>query len=180
MSVSPPAAAAAASPSAVAGREAAKPPSRDEARQQLNASIVQASLSVSLSAGDEPLSLLLSSVIGQLNEVLEPEFGANAIQNALGQDNTPAATAARIVSLSTGFLEGYSRQHPELEGEALIGKFMDTIRGGFEQGYREAQGILKGLGVLSGDVAGGIEETYALVLKGYADFEQAQKQAPAA
>jgi len=50
--------------------------------------------------------------------------------------------------------------------------FVDLIRGGFEQGFGEARDILSGLGVLGADspVEQGINQTYALVMKGYDDF----------
>ena len=148
---------------------------REEARTQLNASIVTASFDVAISSGNEPLALLFKSAINSINVVLKQERGDNAIQNAFGQDNTAEGTAGRIVSISTGFYEAFKRQHPgEDEGEVLS-KFMSTIKSGFEQGYQEASEILKGLGVLDGDIKSGIEKTYQLVQQGYADFEAAQR-----
>lgn len=165
---------------AVQAEGAATPATAREARLQLNAAIVQASLDVSLSAGNEPLALLYRSAIGQINELLQPEFGPDAIQGAAGQDNTAAGTAARIVSLSTGFFESYKLQHPGEDEAALLQKFMATIRRGFEQGFREAQEILRGLGVLSGSIASGIEQTHELVLRGYEEFEQTRAGTPPA
>jgi hypothetical protein len=137
---------------------------------QLNVSILQASVDVSINAGNEPLALLLQSAIAGINDILEPAFGKNAIQNAASQDNTPEGTAERIVSLSTGFYEAFKQQHlgePEAE---ILKQFMVTIRGGFEQGYQEARDILQGMNVLEGDIASNIDKTYTLVLQGYADF----------
>ena len=149
--------------------------SKEEARTQLNASIVTASFNVAISSGNEPLALLFKSAINSINDILKPELGENAIQNAVNQDNTAEGTAGRIVSISTGFYEAFKRQHPgEDEGEVLS-KFMSTIKSGFEQGYQEASDILKGLGVLDGDIASGIAKTYELVHQGYADFEAAQR-----
>lgn len=161
---------------AAAAAESRPPPGeqRRDTRAQLNASIVKSSLEVSIRSGNEPLALLYRSAIDRLNEILEPEFGANAIQNAASQDNSPEATAARIVSLSTGFFEAYKAQHPGEDSAELLDKFMGLIRQGFEQGYAEASGILDGLGVLDGYVAAGIARTHELVLQGYADFEAAQ------
>ncbi len=53
---------------------------------------------------------------------------------------------------------------------------MKTIRSGFEQGFKEASDILQGLNVLQGDIASGIQKTYELVQKGYADFEASFSQ----
>jgi len=142
-----------------------------QAKAQLNASIVQASIEVSINSQNEPLALLLKSAIAGINDLLEPELGKNAIQNAMSQDNTPEATAGRIVSLSTGMFELFKQQHPGEDASAVFKNFMTTIRSGFEQGFKEASGILSGMNVLNGDVASGISKTYELVQKGYADFE---------
>ncbi|MBK1679590.1 DUF5610 domain-containing protein [Rhodocyclus tenuis] len=148
------------------------------ARAQLNQSIMQASLEVSISVQNSPLSLLFRSAIDSLNEALAPELGADAIQNAASQDNTPAATAGRIVSLSTGFFAAFKQNHPGEDDASVLKNFMDTIRGGFEKGFKEATDILTGLQVFNGDIASNIGKTYALVQQGYADFEAAQGAAP--
>ena len=144
-----------------------------DARQQLNVSIVQASLTVSVNTQNEPLALLLKTAIENLNEALKPEFGDNALQNAQGQDNTPEGTAGRIVSLSTGFFDAFKQQHGGDDDGKTLKDFMATIRRGVEQGFKEAREILKGLNVLNGDIAANIDKTYELVQKGYADFEAA-------
>ncbi|MDC8757367.1 DUF5610 domain-containing protein [Janthinobacterium fluminis] len=149
-----------------------------KAKLQQNAAILEASVSVSMGAENKPLTLLLKSAITSINETLRGEFGENAIENAAAQDNSAAATAGRIVSLSTGFFESYKKQHPGEDEDAALGKFMETIRGGFERGYKEAADILKGLNVFKGELAGEIDKTYQLVQKGYADFEAAHKKKP--
>jgi len=149
-------------------------PTQAEARSQLNASIVLASFEVSINSQNEPLALLLKTAITGINDLLKPEFGENAIQNAASQDNTAEGTAGRIVSLSTAFFEAFKTQHPGEDEAAVLKNFMSTIRGGFEQGYKEASDILQGMKVLNGDVASGIGKTYELVQKGYAEFEAAQ------
>lgn len=146
-----------------------------ERKTQRNADILQATLEVSLRSKNQPLALLLKSAIAGINELLKPQFGDNAIQAAAGQDNTPDGTAGRIVSLSTGFYAAYQQQHAGEEPGAVLSQFMTTIRGGFAQGAKEAQGILQGMGVLSGDLASNIDKTLALVQQGYADFEAAQR-----
>ncbi|HEU4843805.1 MAG TPA: DUF5610 domain-containing protein [Burkholderiaceae bacterium] len=150
-----------------------------QARLQLNASIVQASLTVAIGAQDDPLALLLKSALTGINEALKGQLGDNAIQNAMGQDNTPAGTAGRIVSLSTAFFGAYQKQHAGEDPDQMLGNFMSTIKGGMEQGFKEARDILTGLSVLNGDVAGNIDKTYELVQKGYADFEAAHHSKPA-
>lgn len=150
-----------------------------KAKGQLNASIVQASLTVSIGAGNDPLALLLKSALTGVNEALKDQFGDNAIQNAVSQDNTPEGTAGRIVALSTAFYDAFRQQHPGEDPDAVLQKFLDTIRGGAATGFSEARGILRGLNVLGGDIASNIDKTQELVDKGYADFLAAHLSKPA-
>lgn len=145
----------------------------EKAQLQLNAAILQASSNVAISSQNDPLALIYKSAITSINEKLQAEFGPDALQNASSQDNTPDGTADRIVALSTGFFDAFQKQHPNEEPDVVLGKFMDTIRKGFESGFKEASNILKGLDVLKGGVASNIEKTYALVQQGYAAFEAA-------
>lgn len=147
-----------------------------KAKLQLNASIVSAQMSVSIGATDNPLALVYKSALTGINEALKAS-GADPVESAVSQDNTPDGTAGRIVSLSTAFYAAFKQQHAGEDDSAVLSKFMDTIRGGFEKGFKEAQDILSGLNVLNGDVASNIDKTHDAVLKGYADFEAAQKQA---
>jgi len=140
------------------------------AKLELNASIMQASASISIGAQDDPQALLYKSAITSINEALHAQLGDNAIQNAASQDNSAEGTASRILSLSTGFLGAYKKQNPGMEDSAALEKFMDTIKGGIEKGFKEARDILKGLNVLGGDIAGNIDKTYELVMKGLDDF----------
>ena len=142
----------------------------DRTKLQLNASIMQASLNVSIGSENEPLALLYKTAITNINEALKGQYGDDAIENAASQDNSAEATANRIVSLSTGFFDAFKKQNPDLDDDAALSKFMDTISGGMEKGFKEARDILDGLKVLGGDIASNIDKTYALVQKGYADF----------
>lgn len=149
-------------------------PTQVEARSQMNAAIVTASFDVSISTQNEPLAFLLKTAITGINDLLRPEFGDNAIQNAASQDNTAEGTSGRIVSISTGFYEAFKKQHTGEDEATVLKNFMATIRSGFERGYKEASDILQGMNVLNGEVESGISKTYELVQKGYADFEAAQ------
>ncbi len=140
------------------------------AQEQLNARVVQSALEVSIKAGDKSQALLYRSAVEAINLELEPSLGPNAIQNAMGQDNSPEGTADRIVSLTTAFFGAYAAQNPDKDPETLVKDFVGVIRGGFEKGFNEASQILQGLGVLNGAVAEGINKTYELVQKGYDDF----------
>lgn len=150
-----------------------------KAKADLNVSIVQASLTVSIKSGNDALSLVYKSAITNINEALKADFGDDAIQQAASQDNSPEATADRIVSLSTAFYSAYQAQHPGVDDATSRQNFVDTIRKGVEQGFKEAKDILGGLKVLQGDVASNIDKTYELVQKGLDAF-LANTGAPAA
>lgn len=139
-----------------------------QASGQLNQSIIQAQLN--LTSQNDPLALVLKSAITGINEALAPTLGPNALQNAASQDNSPEATAGRIVSLSTAFFGAFKEQNPELSKDEAAAKFFDTIKGGIEQGFKEARDILGGLQVLNGDVASNIDKTYDLVQQGLNQF----------
>ena len=178
-----------ATPAATSGNTGAAAPvqAKDEptlspaakAKAQLNASIVQASLTVSLNSSNDPLSVVLKTALTGINEALKGDFGDNAIQNAVSQDNTPEGTASRIVSLSTAFYEAFKQQNKGMDEGEVLNKFMATIQKGVDQGFKEAREVLDGLRVLNGDVAGNIDKTYELVQKGYADFFAANQPKPA-
>jgi len=157
------------------------------AKQQLNAAILQSSLEVSLSSQNDPLSLVYKSAIENLNDILKPELGDNAIQNAASQDNSPEATADRILSfIKSAFgLFSQNKASDSTEGtdgadgadsadntkrDANIDKFMSLIQKGVDQGFDEARGILSSLKVLNGDIASNIDKTYEILKKGIADF----------
>ena len=142
-----------------------------------NAQILEASLRVSLQTGNDSLALLYRTAVDAINQELAPELGPDAIQNAMGQDHSAQATAGRIVGLSTAMFDAYAARYPDKELAEVAQDFVALIRGGFEQGYQEAEDILNSLGVLGADspVAAGIAQTYELVHKGYDDWLQAKR-----
>ena len=155
-----------------AAKDAEKKPAVTEAsiRAQTNQQILQASLQVSISSGDKPMQLLFRNAIDKINEALQPEFGDDAIKNAMGQDNSPEGTAGRIVSLSTAFYDAFAKQRPGQDPDKIAEEFTKVIRGGVEEGFKQARDILKGLQVLEGSIASNIDKTYDLVQKGLDDF----------
>ena len=159
----------------VQGKDDSKLSTAAQAKAQLNVSIVQASLTVSLNSSNDPLSVVLKTALTGINEALQADFGDNAIQNAASQDNTPQGTASRIVSLSTAFYDAFKQQHAGEDADTVLNKFMDTLKSGVDKGFKEARDLLDGLKVLNGDVATNIDKTYDLVQQGYADFVTAQK-----
>lgn len=144
----------------------------EQQRANLNGQILQASLQVSIQSGNNSMSLLYRSAIEQLNVALEPEFGADAIGNAMGQDNSAEATANRILSMSTGFFEAYAKRYPDKDPETVANDFVSLVRGGFEKGFNEAKDILTGLNVMgeNSSIASDIAKTFELVQKGFDDF----------
>lgn len=139
-------------------------------RKDLNVGILKASMEVSIRAGDQSQALLLRSAIEGINEALAPTLGPDAIQNAMGQDNSAEATAGRIVSMSTAFFDAYAARRPDDDPETVLRDFVDVIRGGFEKGFGEARDILDGLGVFNGTVEADVTKTRELVLQGYDRF----------
>ncbi len=141
-------------------------------KKQLNAAILQSNADVSLSAGNESLSLLYKTAIEGINDALKETLGENAIQEAsdAGVDVSPEATAERIVSQSTAFFGAFQEQNPELSLEEALTKFTEVISGGVDQGFTEARNILGALQVLEGDIASNIGKTYDLVQSGLAAF----------
>ena len=150
------------------------------ANQQLNVAIVQSALTVSLSTKNDPLTLVYKTAIDNINEQLKPTMGDNAIQNAMSQDNSPEGTAGRIVSLSTGLFDLYKQSFPGEDESAVLDRFMKVIQSGVDEGFKEAKGILGGMGVMDmkvGDstIGGNIDKTYTLIQQGIADFIAATK-----
>lgn len=137
-----------------------------------NAQVLEASLQVSIQAGNDGLALLYRTAVDEINTALESELGPDAIQNAMSQDNSAEATAGRIVSLSTAMFDVYAARHPDKALAEVAQDFVNVIRGGFEQGYQEAQDILNSLGVLGegSPIAQEIAKTFELVQKGYDDW----------
>src|SRR5471032_508783 len=151
------------------GTVSANPASASSAQ----ASSATATQQTGFNATQQPHALVYSAAINGINEALQPTLGDNAIQNAASEDNSSQATASRILAGSTGMFAAFKAQHPDETDDAAVTDFVSTIRGGFEQGYKEAAGILGALGALGGGLSDAIQQTYDLVEKGYDDFEKA-------
>ncbi len=139
----------------------------------LNVSILEAT-EVKLGAKNKPLALTLRTIIDELNTVLEPSLGPDAIDAAVktGLDVSPEATADRIVSLATAFFPAFQKSNPDESEEEALTHFMDVIRSGIERGFAEARQILQGLSVLEGSIASNIDLTYDLVQEKLGAFQQ--------
>lgn len=145
---------------------------QQQSKTELNRSILKASLEVNLSAGNDALALVFKAATEKINEILEPDLGPRALDNAVesGLDVSPEATADRIVSLTTGLFSRFQEANPDLQGSELVDHFTDVIGGGILQGFGEAREILDGMGALTGDIAGNIDQTYNLVVEKLEQF----------
>ena len=143
-------------------------------RSQQNQQILQASMEVSIQAGDNSMALLYRAAIDSINAELEPFLGPDALNASMaaGVDHSPEGTAGRILSMSTAFFDTYAEKYKDKDPETVARDFVNLIRGGFERGFGEASDILSGLGVMGQDspIEQGINKTYALVMQGYDDF----------
>lgn len=139
-------------------------------RNQYKLSILESAMSVSIHAGNDSQALLFRTAIDRINEVLGQTQGPDALQKAASLDNSPEATAGRILSFTTGLYAAYAARRSGDDAETVAKDFVALVRGGFEKGFADAQDILKGLNVLEGDVKTGIDKTYGLVQKGFDDF----------
>lgn len=141
-------------------------------KKLLNASILESAMKYEGSIGNQPQALLLKTALEGINEALkEIGFEKTVEQSAeQGIDVSPEATADRIVAFSTNFFPLYLKQHPEMDEQQALTKFVDVISGGIDQGFGEAKEVLKGLNVLEGEIASNIDKTYELVQKGLSDF----------
>nr|WP_223145850.1 DUF5610 domain-containing protein [Iodobacter fluviatilis] len=88
-------------------KDVEKKPAPTEAsiRAQTNQQILQASLQVSISSGDKPMQLLFRNAIDKINDALKPEFGDDAIKNAMSQDNSPKALQGELLRFPPGFMK---------------------------------------------------------------------------
>ncbi len=133
------------------------------------------------STNESALKLTFQAAIDKVNEILSAEFkldeGAVApiSEDALKQQGgmeywTPENTAKRIVDGSTAFFASFQAANPDLEGEALVDRFIEVMGGGVTQGFEEAKNILGDLKVLEGEISNNIDKTYALVQEGFQNF----------
>ena len=118
------------------------------------------------------LTAVAEEVLRKLEKILGKDL-PGGISSLVPEEHTAEKTSQRIVDGVTALLPVFAKQNPELEGAELLNKFMETIRGGIDQGYTEAMGILGDIGALDFEgVESGIAETMRLVdekLKAFAD-----------
>ena len=161
---------------------------------------IAASISVWRSAGNaSPGKAAASEDLLELNTKIDSGVAGRVLQNApksrLGeaietagldipveeilfssQDTSPEATARRIVDFSTGFFARHAAQHGGEDDSVQLEEFVALIKGAVEAGFASAEGILSGLGKVSPEVQGGIDETYELVVQGIDEFAREKSQ----
>ena len=147
-------------------------------KKQLNAAIIESTLEFSNLVVNKPLSLALKAALQGINEALQANGVESKVEEAYksGVDFSPEATAERIVSFSTQFLDAFRTQNPTMDEEESLTAFMEVISSGIDQGFGEAKEILGGLNVLEGDVGTEIDKTYTLVQEGLQAFVDSLSQ----
>ena len=99
-------------------------------KQVQNQAILEASAQASLSAGNEPLALVLKSALENINDAVKAATGEdNAIETAVQQgiDVSPEATADRIVSQATAFFDQYKENHTDMSEEEAKASFIGLL-----------------------------------------------------
>ncbi|TXH94810.1 MAG: hypothetical protein E6Q75_11595 [Rheinheimera sp.] len=159
-----------------------------ENRRQLNQTILDNQLSLSLQSDNKAMNLLYRAI----SDAVEKRMAAQDPQGAddsteataetglnktySNEDTSPQATADRIVSFATNFYQAFREQNPELNDKDGLEQFMQEIGKGIDQGFADARDILTGLKKLEGKVADDIDETYNLIQQGLQDFRERMQQ----
>ncbi|WP_348728203.1 DUF5610 domain-containing protein [Rheinheimera texasensis] len=163
-----------------------------ENRRQLNQTILDNQLSLSLQSDNKAMNLLYRAISDAVEKRLAAQAPQNEDTNAdnstgataetglnktyNNEDTSPQATADRIVGFATNFYQAFREQNPELNDEDGLEQFMQEIGKGIDQGFADARDILTGLKKLEGKVADDIDETYSLIQKGLQEFRERMQQ----
>lgn len=136
--------------------------------------IVEAQLEVSLKDGPSVMSLLFRTAIEEINKHMPATGKESTIEKAYENnlDVSSEATAKRIITGATAFLNAYKEQNSDLSESEALTQFMGVIRSGIDTGFGEARDILDRLSVLEDEIASEIDLTYDFVQEGLNDFSQ--------
>lgn len=157
-----------------------KPLTKEQQKVEQQANLIEHLFGKGAPKESNALKILFQETIEKLNDVLAPDLGPNAISAEKlaeqgGMDYwSPENTAGRIVQGTTGFFESYKAANPNLEGEALLDKFLSVIDGGIETGFKDATNILEGFGVYKDSIKDNAEKTFELVQQGLSAFREQQ------
>ncbi|KUJ72769.1 DUF5610 domain-containing protein [Thiomicrospira sp. WB1] len=154
-----------------------------EVRQQNQASLVSHLFGDGKRSLEGAMKLTFQATMEQLNQALAPDLGPEAISQARLQETgmefwNAENTANRIFQGAANFLPAFQRANPDLEGEALMDKYMDVVGGGLQQGFDEAKGILSELKVFEGNIAETFQKTMDLVFQSMENFRREQLGLP--
>ncbi|WP_157760796.1 DUF5610 domain-containing protein [Hydrogenovibrio halophilus] len=154
-----------------------------EVRQQNQASLVSHLFGDGKRALEGAMKMTFQATMEQLNQALEPDLGPEAISQARLQETgieywNPENTADRIFQGASGFLPAFQRANPDLEGEALMDKYMNVVGGGLQKGFDEAKGILGEMKLFEGNIADSFQETMDRVFKSMENFRREQLGLP--
>jgi len=149
-------------------------------RQELNQTILQNQLDISLKSDNKSMTLLYKTITASIEKRLSDDETVTAAPEKTNagksygqdQDTSPQATADRIVAFATNFYANYRERNKDLTEEQAMDDFMQKIGSGIDQGFAEAKDILKGLQQLEGKVAADIDETYELIQQGLQSFRE--------
>lgn len=149
-------------------------------RQELNQTILQNQLEISLKSDNKSMTLLYKTITASIEKRLSDDETVPAapektnVGKSYGQDQdtSPQATADRIVAFATNFYGNYRERNKDLTEEQAMDDFMQKIGRGIDQGFADAKDILKGLQQLEGKVASDIDETYELIQQGLQTFRE--------
>ncbi len=111
---------------------------------------------------DGALSIVYEKVTVSINAAMKQEHYYAPLKPY--RDFSPEAVSSRIADYAAGLYDNYRSGNPIKGDENKLHKFMKTIKGAFEKGYREAMDILNGLN-MSEDVKKAAERTYDLFLE---------------
>jgi len=113
----------------------------------------------------EARSIAQNALANRLAERLGLEPGA---LNGKREDFTPEKVAGRVL----GFIEGHLRSKAaEGADTAELQSLLAQAREGVEKGFAEARKILDGLGVLNGQVAADIDDSYQRIQDGLGELD---------
>lgn len=155
-------------------------------KRQLNQTILDNQLSLSLQSDDKAMNLLFRAISDAVEKRLAAQSPAGQNQDSSteataetglnktynNEDTSPQATADRIVGFATNFYQAFREQNPELNDEDGLEQFMQEIGKGIDQGFADARDILTGLKKLEGKVATDIDETYSMIQQGLQEFKE--------
>ena len=149
-------------------------------RQELNQTILQNQLEISLKSDNKSMTLLYKTITASIEKRLNDDETVTAAPEKTNatksygqdQDTSPQATADRIVAFATNFYGNYRERNKDLTEEQAMDDFMKKIGSGIDQGFADAKDILKGLQQLEGKVAADIDETYELIQQGLTSFRE--------